>query len=80
MGLDLKNLPASKRFTERFEHDFAHLRDALRDDARGRREVYLRRLDEHLSAIAQAAPQLADKCAHLQRQLGRLREWLEGEA
>ncbi len=63
----------------RFNATSPYLSRQVGNDTAGLAEVYLRRLDEHLSAIAQAAPDLADKCADLQRQLARLGELLADE-
>lgn len=76
LDMDLSDAPEGAAWADSLRRDFADLREAVGQASYGLIAPSLAQLHQDLEAIAVAMPDVADKCADLQRQLARLRQRL----
>jgi hypothetical protein len=76
LGLDLNDAPEGEALADSLRRDFADVKETVGQASYGLMSMSLDQLHEDLEAAAAAVPEVADKCADLQRRLERLRERL----
>ena len=69
LGVDLKDSPETAPLAPRLNGQFGNLRAAISDPAPALVEPVVERFCEELDSVSEARPDLAAKCADLQRQL-----------
>ena len=69
LGSDLKTLPDTRALVESLNRQFGNLQAALEDPSASLLESVAERFCQELAAAAEAHPDLAEKCADLERQL-----------
>ncbi len=79
LGVDLKESAETRPYMESLNRHFGNLRAALREGGSALVEPVIERFCEELHAVSEARPDLADKCADLERQLSEFAAGLSDE-